>query len=83
MGKQLDFGRLRMARTVGPWRCEACGALSQFAEIRRGVNFVYCKNEACRYERIVDKRHSRIVENDGTVWEFDHAGNKKQVRARA
>jgi hypothetical protein len=67
---------------LGPWPCEECGQLSQYAEVRSEVNHVYCKNEACRFERIVDKRRFRIVENDGTTWEYDGRGAKRQVRSR-
>jgi hypothetical protein len=64
----------------GPWPCEACGQLSQYADVKRGINHIFCKNERCRYERIIDKRNSRIVENDGTVWQYDSTGNKCRIR---
>lgn len=65
---------------VGPWDCSECGQRSQFADIQRHVNRIFCKNESCRFERIIDKRRNRIVENDGSVWAFDEAGRKVQVR---
>ena len=64
---------------VGPWPCEQCGNLSQFADINKGINRVFCRNENCRYERIIDKRHHRIIENDGTAWEFDSDGTKRRI----
>lgn len=64
----------------GPWQCESCGNLSQFADINSRVNRIFCRNEACRYERIIDKKACYIVENDGTHWKFDDEGNKVRVR---
>lgn len=66
----------------GPWPCDACGQISQYAEVSKGVNRVFCRNPQCLYVRIIDKRRGRIIENDGTCWEFDDAGNKRQVRMR-
>jgi hypothetical protein len=66
---------------VGPWPCEACRQLSQFADITSGLNRVFCRNPSCSFERIIDKRRSLIIENDGSVWQFDRDGNKWQVRA--
>ena len=66
----------------GPWPCENCGQLSQYADVTQGINRIFCRNERCSFERIVDKRHSRIVENDGTCWEFYGDGSKRQVRMR-
>ena len=63
-------------KTIGPWPCEACGKLSQYANTSKDKNMIYCRNESCGYRRIVDKRKCRIVENDGTVWGFDNQGNK-------
>lgn len=65
---------------VGPWVCSECGQLSQFCDITSRVNRVFCRNEACGYQRIIDKRACYIVENDGTHWKFDNQGNKVQVR---
>ena len=65
---------------AGPWPCESCGQLSQYAEVKPQINHVFCRNENCRYERIIDKKHSRIIENDGTVWEFYEDGSKRQIR---
>lgn len=61
---------------VGPWPCDACGKMSQFAEVSKDRNIVFCRNESCGFRRIIDKRRSRIVENDGTIWGFDNQGNK-------
>lgn len=66
----------------GPWPCENCGELSQYADVTKGINRVFCRNPHCDYLRIVDKRHGRVVENDGTVWEYDNYGAKRQVRMR-
>ena len=75
--RQLE--RLHRA-VVGPWQCEECKALAQFAEVQHGVNHIYCRN--CGFERIIDKRHSLIVENDGTFWKWDADGVKTQVRGQ-
>lgn len=62
---------------AGPWKCEKCEELSQYAVIRASINRVFCKN--CDFERIIDKRHMRVIEADGTHWEYDNRGNKRQV----
>lgn len=67
-------------KLVGPWPCEKCGKLSQYAVTTPKRNRVFCRNENCKYERIVDKRRSRIIEDDGSVWAFDNAGNKWRIR---
>jgi hypothetical protein len=64
---------------VGPWPCENCKALAQFADRSRFINRIFCKH--CGYQRVIDKRRCRIIENDGTVWAFDADGNKWRVRA--
>jgi len=66
-------------KLVGPWPCERCGELSQFAVIKASVNRVFCRNENCRFERLIDKHKHRIVEADGTQWEYDGAGNKTRI----
>lgn len=82
----MDTGNLQGILTkhrdkiIGPWQCDSCGNLSQYAEVTRYLNRIFCRNEACRYTRLIDKRHSRIIENDGTAWAFDQAGNKWRVR---
>lgn len=68
---------------IGPWKCEQCGNLSQYAVATDSRNTIFCRNESCGFKRIVDKREFRIVENDGTVWVYDGHGNKRQVRMRA
>lgn len=65
---------------VGPWPCEECGQMSQFADITKMVNRVFCKNEKCGFTRIIDKHHHRIIEWDGSCWEFDNTGKKWRVR---
>lgn len=65
---------------AGPWPCEKCGQLSQFADIGPRMNRIFCKNERCRFTRLIDKQASRIIEDDGTVWEFDNLGNKRRIR---
>jgi hypothetical protein len=70
---------LRSKGIVGPWPCEACGQLSQFADIGPRINRIFCRNERCGFQRIIDKAAYRIVENDGTCWEFDNKGRKWQV----
>jgi hypothetical protein len=72
--------RLFHRKIAGPWPCEVCHNLSQYAEIRHDANHIYCK--WCGYERIIDKRESIIVENDGTFWRFDGEGHKEQIRGR-
>lgn len=67
-------------KLVGPWPCERCGKISQFAVVQAAVNKVFCRNESCRFTRVIDKQRSRIVEADGSVWAFDNAGNKWRVR---
>lgn len=66
---------------TGPWPCDQCGMMTQFAEIKHGRNKIFCKNELCRYTRTVDTFNRRIVENDGTQWQYD-GGKKWQVRPR-
>ena len=66
----------------GPWPCESCGELSQYADVSKQVNIIFCRNPVCGFRRIVDKRHQRTVENDGSQWEYDGHGNKRQVRNR-
>lgn len=82
---QIPHNLLRVngsERFVGPWPCEQCGKLSQFAIITASRNRVFCRNESCGFERLIDKRYSRIVEADGSVWAFDAAGNKWRVRGQ-
>lgn len=69
-------------KLVGPWLCEQCGKLSQFAVIKTSKNRVFCRNENCGYERLIDKRHARIIEADGTVWAFNASGDKWRVRGQ-
>lgn len=65
----------------GPWPCEKCGQLTQFAEQSRTVNKIYCLNPYCQSIRIIDKQKRRILEPDGTMWEYNpQTGQKKQVR---
>lgn len=66
---------------VGPWQCEKCKELSQFADVQPYINTIFCRNERCRFRRIIDKRRSRIVEDDGSVWYFDNYGNKTLIQA--
>jgi hypothetical protein len=66
----------------GPWPCEDCGQLSQYTDVSKRINRVFCRNERCRFERIIDKQHGRVIENDGTCWEYDNRGNKRQVTCR-
>jgi len=61
---------------TGPWPCDQCGELSQYADVGPVINRIYCVNEACDFTRIVDKHYHRIVENDGTHWQYDGDGNK-------
>lgn len=67
---------------LGPWQCEKCGQLSQYADIRNAINRIFCRNPICGFCRVVDKRHHRIIEDDGSEWELDSEGNKRRVRAR-
>ena len=68
--------------TQGPWQCEACGELSQFCDVGLKLNRIYCMNEKCSFLRVIDKVRSIIMENDGTVWQFNSAGEKWRVRAK-
>lgn len=61
----------------GPWPCEQCKQLSQFAEVRPERTKVYCRNERCRFTRIIDKRNCTIVENDGSIWQYDPVTSAK------
>ena len=65
---------------VGPWPCEECGQLSQYADVAKDINRIFCRNERCGFVRLIDKRHSRIIEWDGSVWQFDDTGAKWRVR---
>lgn len=67
----------------GPWPCEVCHELSQYADVSKGINRIFCRNPVCGFTRIVDKRRARVIENDGTCWEFSSDGTKRQVRMRA
>lgn len=67
---------------VGPWPCEKCKELSQYAVVTSKKNRVFCRNESCGFNRLIDKRNHIIVEADGTTWAFDGAGNKWRVRGR-
>lgn len=66
----------------GPWPCEKCSNLSQFADVQPHVNIIFCRTEGCGYRRQIDKRRFRIVEDDGSVWGFDTNGRKWPI-ARA
>lgn len=68
--------------TQGPWLCEKCQELSQFCDVGIKLNRVYCLNPNCSFLRIIDKASSRIMEDDGTVWEFNPAGERWRVRAK-
>jgi hypothetical protein len=72
----------RIGTTQGPWPCERCGGLSQFCDVGLKLNRVYCMNEGCRFLRIIDKASGRIMEDDGTQWEYNSNGEKTQVRPR-
>lgn len=65
---------------VGPWECEQCHNLTQFAEIQHGANHIYCKY--CGFERIIDKKRRIIVEDDKTFWTWDSEGKKEQIRGQ-
>lgn len=66
----------------GPWPCEACHEISQYADVKRGINRIFCRNPVCGFTRIIDKRSHRTVENDGTCWEYFGDGSKRQVTCR-
>lgn len=71
---------LNVARgIIGPWECSECGEISQYADIKSERNHIFCRNQVCRYERIIDKRRNIIRENDGTYWKFDTDGNKSRI----
>jgi hypothetical protein len=66
---------------TGPWPCEACGNMTQFADIKSDQNHIFCKNPACDFQRTVDKRNHRILESDGTLWSYDpNTSEKKRIR---
>jgi hypothetical protein len=67
---------------IGPWPCNECTEISQYAEIGRETNYIFCRNPNCTFERIVDKKRSIIKESDGTYWKFDEEGNKTRIRAQ-
>jgi hypothetical protein len=67
----------------GPWLCEKCGHLTQYADVRREVNIIFCSYHRCDFRRTIDKRHHRIIEDDGSVWHFDPtSGAKERIRAQ-
>lgn len=66
----------------GPWLCQECGHLTQYADVQREINIVFCTYHRCDFQRVIDKRHHRIIEPDGTHWRFDpNTGEKHQVRS--
>jgi hypothetical protein len=70
-------------KAVGPWTCERCKKVTQFAKMTAEKNVIYCTNPYCRLERIVDKRHQIIVEPDGTYWIYNPVtGQKIQTRPK-
>lgn len=72
----------KIGTTQGPWQCEKCGNMSQFCDVGVKLNRVYCMNENCDFLRIIDKAASRIMEDDGTTWQYYPDGSKVRVRAR-
>jgi hypothetical protein len=76
------FG-LIYAKPVGPWPCEQCKKITQYAKVSGDKNVIYCTNEYCRFERIVDMKNHRIVEPDGSQWIYNPVDGKKyRVTAR-
>lgn len=81
----LPIGNLRgltssVKGIIGPWKCEQCGHITQYADVQKDVNRVFCRFHNCDYWRIIDKVHFRIVENDGTMWEYDpDTSSKRQI----
>lgn len=68
---------------IGPWPCEQCKEITQFAEVKGDKNHIYCVNEYCRHERIVDKKNRVIVEPNGTHWLYNpNTGQKVQITPR-
>jgi len=63
---------------VGPWQCDECKQLSAYADKKSDRNEIFCRN--CGFRRTVHTKKRRIIENDGTLWEYDGAGNKTRVR---
>ena len=62
---------------VGPWVCEKCGHLTQYADVQPDINRVFCRFLNCDFWRVIDKRHHLVVEDDGTTWEFDPITGEK------
>lgn len=62
---------------IGPWQCSKCGHITQYADVQPDVNRVFCRYFSCDFWRVIDKRHHRIVEDDGTMWEFDPLNGTK------
>lgn len=75
-------GLNRTHGVVGPWPCSECGQVTQCADIGPTTNYIFCRNQNCSFERIIDKKEHVIKESDGTFWRFDDAGNKTRIRAR-
>lgn len=74
------FG-LVYTNAVGPWPCEQCKQITQYAEIKGDKNHIFCKNEYCKFERMVDVKKQRIVEADGTMWAYNtRTGEKVRIR---
>jgi len=77
-----DIRGLRKRGIIGPWPCDSCKQLTQYADVGSETNYIFCRNPGCEFERIVDKRRSIIKESDGTFWRFDTDGNKTRIRAQ-
>lgn len=56
---------------TGPWICQKCGHLTQYADVQPEVNRVFCRFTSCDYWRVIDKTNCIILEDDGTYWGFD------------
>lgn len=78
-GRQLGLVSVQLD---GPWECERCKMLTQFGECKNDINRIFCVNEHCRFVRIIDKRNRRIMEADGSVWQYDPVSGRK-VRVRS
>lgn len=68
---------------IGPWKCEKCGHMTQYADVGETINIIFCRFHRCDFRRTVDKRLHIIIEDDGSMWEFDPTdGTKVRITPR-
>jgi hypothetical protein len=85
--KILNSGAMKLGlvynKLAGPWPCEQCGQTTQFAEMKGDKNHIFCRNEYCKFERIVDMKSQIIREPDGSFWKYNpNTGQKIRIKSR-